>query len=73
MHAHITSHAQVLRRGGYHEDRIVVMAFDDIATDKHNPFPGKVFNRAGERRRTHVMSRAAWEEGFCTSRAFPTV
>lgn len=39
---------QVLRHGGYHPDRIVVMVADDIANAPNNPHPGKIFNRPGE-------------------------
>lgn len=39
---------QVLRAGGYREEHIVVMAYDDIANYPDNPMPGKVFNRPGQ-------------------------
>lgn len=38
---------QILRNGGYQQDHIVVMAYDDIANNPENPMPGKVFNRPG--------------------------
>ncbi|KAG2491775.1 hypothetical protein HYH03_009935 [Edaphochlamys debaryana] len=38
---------QVLRRGGLHPSRMVVMMADDIARDPANPFPGQVFNAPG--------------------------
>lgn len=39
---------QVLRRGGLRADHIVVMMYDDIASNFENPVPGKIFNRPGE-------------------------
>jgi glycosylphosphatidylinositol transamidase (GPIT) subunit GPI8 len=39
---------QVLRRGGYKEEHIVVMMYDDIANSSINPFPGAIFNMPGE-------------------------
>ncbi|KRX10463.1 Thioredoxin-like fold [Pseudocohnilembus persalinus] len=35
---------QVLIRNGMQPENIIVMAFDDIATNKENPFPGTVYN-----------------------------
>mmetsp|Transcript_43191 Transcript_43191/g.91802 ORF Transcript_43191/g.91802 Transcript_43191/m.91802 type:complete len:473 (-) Transcript_43191:216-1634(-) len=35
---------QLLRSKGFAEERIIVMAYDDVAHDKENPFPGKLFN-----------------------------
>jgi len=35
---------QVLVSKGFSKDRIVVMAYDDIAGHEDNPFPGKMFN-----------------------------
>ena len=40
----------VLKEGGLSPSRIIVMAYDDIATNPENPMPGKVFNRPGESR-----------------------
>jgi len=42
-----TCHAYNILRtsGGYSEDRIIHMAYDDVATDKRNPYYGQVFNR----------------------------
>lgn len=36
---------QVLRKGGFPEDRIITFAYDDIADNINNPFKGKVFNK----------------------------
>ena len=36
---------QVLRKGGFPEDRIITFAYDDIASSTSNPFKGKVFNK----------------------------
>ena len=38
---------QVLRRGGVPAERIIVMAYDDIARNEENPHPGKLFNAPG--------------------------
>lgn len=35
---------QILIKNGFDASKIIVMAYDDIATDKSNPFPGQVFN-----------------------------
>lgn len=37
----------VLLSGGYHPDRVIVMAYDDIANNTENPLPGRVFNSPG--------------------------
>lgn len=34
-----------MKRNGIPEDQIIVMAYDDIANDPENPFPGKIFNK----------------------------
>lgn len=36
---------QLLLSKGFHEDRIITMAYDDIAQHAENPFPGKIFNQ----------------------------
>jgi len=36
---------QILIANGMPEKNIVVLAYDDIASDSSNPFPGKVFNK----------------------------
>jgi legumain len=36
---------QTLIKNGFEKDNIVTFAYDDIATDPQNPFPGKVFNK----------------------------
>lgn len=38
---------QVVRSGGLQPRHIVVMAYDDIAQDPQNPFPGQIFNSPG--------------------------
>ena len=40
---------QILKRGGFRDEHIVVMMYDDIAHDPSNPYPGQIFNRPGER------------------------
>lgn len=35
---------KILINNGFDPTKIITMAYDDIATDKQNPFPGKVFN-----------------------------
>lgn len=39
---------QILKQRGYDEDKIVMIAYDDVADDKENPFPGKLFNKPTE-------------------------
>jgi legumain len=34
-----------MKKNGIPEDQIIVMAYDDIANDPSNPFPGQVFNK----------------------------
>jgi len=36
---------QIVRRGGIPQDNIITMAYDDIAHNSENPFPGKIFNK----------------------------
>jgi legumain len=36
---------QSLIKKGMSKDNIIVLAYDDIAKDKSNPFPGKIFNK----------------------------
>eukprot|EP00927_Polykrikos_kofoidii_P052444 TRINITY_DN4628_c0_g1_i2.p1 TRINITY_DN4628_c0_g1~~TRINITY_DN4628_c0_g1_i2.p1 ORF type:complete len:454 (+),score=72.48 TRINITY_DN4628_c0_g1_i2:47-1408(+) len=36
---------QIVKEKGILEDRIITMAYDDIAYDAENPFPGKLFNK----------------------------
>ena len=36
---------QILLKGGYNPDHIIVFAQDDIENNTRNPFPGKVFNK----------------------------
>ena len=36
---------QVMKRNGIPEDQIILMAYDDIAHDPENPFPGQIFNK----------------------------
>ena len=37
-------HYHILVDRGINPDNIIVMAYDDIANSKYNPFPGKIFN-----------------------------
>lgn len=36
---------QIMKKNGIPEDQIIVLAYDDIANDPENPFPGQVFNK----------------------------
>lgn len=36
---------QVLVKGGFDQNRIITLAYDDIASHLTNPFKGKVFNK----------------------------
>lgn len=36
---------QVVKSKGIPEENIIVMAYDDIASNSKNPFPGKIFNK----------------------------
>ena len=38
--------ADYAERCGIPEDQIILMAYDDIANAKENPFPGKIFNKS---------------------------
>jgi len=40
----IFHHYHILVDRGINPDNIIVMAYDDIANSKYNPFPGKIFN-----------------------------
>ena len=41
-----THHAmKILMRNGMPRDRIIHMAYDDIASDKNNPYQGQIFNK----------------------------
>ena len=45
-HQSDTCHAyQILKANGYQDDHIIHLAFDDIASDPSNPFPGQIFNK----------------------------
>ena len=35
---------QIFRKQGIPEENIIMMAYDDIATNSQNPFPGQIFN-----------------------------
>jgi len=39
---------QVVKSHGIPEDHIIVMAYDDIANNSRNPFPGQMFNKPTE-------------------------
>jgi legumain len=43
-HADVGHAYRILRKGGIPAERIVVMAHNDVPTDKFNPFPGEVYN-----------------------------
>ena len=36
---------QMIKNKGFDEEKIIVFAYDDIASDPKNPFPGKIFNK----------------------------
>jgi legumain len=36
---------QIVAKGGIPAERIIVMQFDDIANNRQNPYPGKIFNK----------------------------
>lgn len=36
---------QMLVQKGFDPEKIIVLAYDDIASNTRNPFPGKVFNK----------------------------
>ena len=36
---------QILKSRGVNPKNIIVFAYDDIAYDKRNPFPGQIFNQ----------------------------
>ena len=36
---------QILINNGMHPDRIITLAYDDIASSSDNPFPGQIFNK----------------------------
>lgn len=36
---------QIMKKNGIPESNIITMAFDDIANNPENPFPGKIFNK----------------------------
>jgi len=36
---------QILINNGMHPDRIITLAYDDIANNSQNPFPGQIFNK----------------------------
>lgn len=36
---------QVLVEGGIDPEKIIVFLYDDVANNRENPFPGKLFNK----------------------------
>jgi legumain len=36
---------QIMKKNGIPESNIIMMAYDDIANDPENPFPGQIFNK----------------------------
>jgi len=39
---------QIVKKNGIPESQIIMLAYDDIANNERNPFPGKVFNKPTE-------------------------
>ena len=44
-HADIYHAWHIMRSNGIPEDNIILFAYDNIAFDPNNPFPGQIFNR----------------------------
>lgn len=38
---------QIMKKNGIPESNIIMMAYDDVANDSENPFPGQIFNKPG--------------------------
>merc|ERR1719181_1808118 len=36
---------QIAKKNGIPESNIIMLAYNDIAKDSHNPFPGQIFNK----------------------------
>merc|ERR1719296_592537 len=36
---------QIVKKNGVPESNIIMLAYDDIANNRENPFPGKIFNK----------------------------
>ena len=36
---------QIVKKNGVPESNIIMLAYDDIANNSENPFPGKIFNK----------------------------
>lgn len=36
---------QIMKKNGIPEEQIILMAYDDVANNYENPFPGKLFNK----------------------------
>ena len=47
-HADIAHAYQILKKGGFSEEHIITMMFNDVPTDPENPFPGELYNRPGD-------------------------
>jgi len=44
-----TCHAyQIMKKHGIPDDHIIVFLYDDVARDRSNPFPGKMYNKPGD-------------------------
>ena len=43
-HANLCHAYQVLHKAGIPDERIVTVMYNDVADNKHNPFPGELFN-----------------------------
>ena len=47
-HADVAHAYQILKRGGFLEDHIITLMYNDVPFDKYNPFKGQLFNRPGD-------------------------
>ena len=47
-HADVAHAYQILKKGGFSEDHIITMMYNDVPTDPENPFPGELYNRPGD-------------------------
>ena len=44
-HADACHAYHLMKKNGIPEDQIIMMAYDDVANDPENPFPGQLFNK----------------------------
>ena len=47
-HADVAHAYQILKKGGFLEDHIITLMYNDVPFDKYNPFKGQLFNRPGD-------------------------